>query len=88
MNDKFENFMKKNTPPEEGKLKVLRLPEKKNWFAGVAVSTLLVATLAVVLVKQEKKYETMVQTEEALDVAFDDEFPAEYQDVDEILENL
>lgn len=88
MSDKFESFMRKNSPEAEGQLKPLRLPQKKNWMAGIAVSGVLVASLSVVLVNQQMKYEALVQTEEALDASFNDEFPAEYQEVDEILEDL
>lgn len=88
MSDKFENFMKQNAPVESGTLKRLELPQKKNWIVGVAASGLLAASLTLVIVNQRLKYEALVQAEEALDASFEDEFPAEYQDVDEYLEEL
>lgn len=88
MSEKLESFMKKNVPEANGTLRKLDLPVKKNWFAGVAVSGLLAASLSIVLVNQHLKYEALVQAEEALDESFNDEFPEEYQDVDEILEDI
>lgn len=88
MSDKFENFMKRNAPPAEGPLKKLDLPPRKNWLAGLAVSGVLAASLAFVMVKQSNEYESLVEAEEALEARFDDEFPAEYQDVDSILDEI
>ncbi len=88
MSDTFESFMKKNVPQAAGSLRALELPEKKNWMTGIAASGLLVASLSVLMVNQHLKYEALVQAEEALDASFEDEFPEEYQDVNEILEDM
>jgi hypothetical protein len=88
MNDKFEDFMKKNIPEAKGSLRTLELPRRKNWITGVAASGLLVASLSVILVNQHMKYEALIQAEEALDASFEDEFPQEYQDVDEFLDEI
>lgn len=88
MSDKFENFMKRNSPPAEGPLKKLDLPPRKNWLAGLAVSGVLAASLAVVMVNRANEYQTLVDAEEALDARFEDEFPSEYQDIDSILDEI
>lgn len=80
--------MKKNTPPEEGGLKTLQLPPRKNWMTGLAVTGVLAASLAVVMVNGQMKMDAMVEAEEALDASFDDEFPQEYQDLDTDLEEI
>ncbi len=82
MSEKFENFMKKNTPSSEGSLKPLELPPRKNWMTGLAVSGALVASLALVMVNGQMKLDAIAEAEEALDVSFEDEFPEEYQDMD------
>lgn len=88
MSDKFEDFMKRNVPEAEGTLKTLSLPPRKNWLAGLAVSGVLAASLAVVMVNESREYQSLLEAEEALDASFDDEFPAEYQDVDSILDEM
>lgn len=88
MSDKFEDFMKRNVPAAEGGLKTLVLPPRKNWLAGLALSGVLAASLAVVMVNQAKEYQSLLDAEEALDASFDDEFPAEYQDVDSIMDEI
>ncbi|MES2525524.1 MAG: hypothetical protein V4598_00495 [Bdellovibrionota bacterium] len=86
--EKFENFMKKNTPPEQGGLKVLSLPPRKNWATGLAVTGALVASLAIVMVNGQMKMDAIAEAEEALDASFDDEFPAEYQDMEMDLDEM
>lgn len=88
MSDKFENFMKKNVPEANGTLRTLNLPPKRNWMTRIAVSGVLAASLTIALVNQHLKYEALLQAEEALDASFEDEFPEEYQDVDEFLEEI
>jgi hypothetical protein len=88
MTDKFEEFMKQNAPAPAGALKTLELPQKKSWIVGVAASGLLAASLTLVVVNQRMKYESLVQAEDALDASFEDEFPAEYQDVENVLEDI
>ncbi len=88
MSDKFENFMKKNTPPEEGHLKTLVLPPRKNWATGLAVTGALVASLAIVMVNGQMKMDAIAEAEEALDASFDDEFPVEFQDMESDLDEI
>lgn len=88
MSDKFEDFMKRNIPAAEGALNPLELKPRKNWLAGLAVSGVLAASLAVVMVNQSNEYQALVEAEEALDARFDDEFPSDYQDVDSILDEM
>ncbi|MFL5784322.1 MAG: hypothetical protein ACJ76H_06935 [Bacteriovoracaceae bacterium] len=88
MTDKFEEFMKQHAPQPAAALKTLELPRKKSWIVGVAASGLLAASLTLVVVNQRVKYESLVQAEESLDASFDDEFPTEYQEVENALEDL
>ena len=88
MTDKFDDFMKRNTPPAEGTLKELHLLPRKNWIAGLALSGVLTTSLAVVMVNQSREYQGLLEAEEALDARFDDEFPAEYQEVDSIVDEI
>lgn len=88
MNDNFDAFMKKNTPPAEGALKRLELPPRKNWLAGIAVSGVLAASVAVVMVNKSNEYQSLLEAEEALDASFEDEFPPEYQDIDVLMEEM
>lgn len=84
MSDKFDDFMKRNSPPAEGALKKLHLPEKRNWLAGVAISSALAATLVVTMVNR-RDFDSL---DEGMEVSFEDDFPAEYQDVESLLEEI
>ncbi len=88
MSEKFESFMKKNTPPEEGRLKTLSLPPRKNWATGIAITGALVASLALVMVNGQMKMDAIADAEEALDASFEDEFPAEFQEMEMDLDEI
>lgn len=83
MTEKFEEFMKKNTPPAEGALRRLELPQKKNWVAGLALSGALAATFAVMMVNRSVED---IYSEDLI-VSFEDEVE-ELEEVQEMFEEL
>ena len=83
MSDRFDEFMRKNSPQLNGAMKKLELEPRRNWFAGVAISGVLAAAFAFMVVNKN----TAVEYDD-LEISLSDEFPDEYQDAESLLEEI
>lgn len=85
MTDKFEEFMKKNTPEAAGGLKTLELPRRSNWMMGLALSGALAATIVITTINRPVVEDTYF---DEFSVTFDDEFPDDVQVAEMMFEEI